>query len=331
VLLPFFSLLNEPAAAPQGVQVTLVPGATGAQIQRALDNLPADGEVVLPAGQYEISRPLLLRHDREALRGSGPDTILRLADDANCPVVVIGPALDNPKVTCTRLRLSNLLIDGNRRNQKTEHWRTADDGSEINNNGVHIWNSTGVTVDHVICCRCRSGGVVTAGVRRLRLNAYRAYDNQFDGLACYQTSESLFSALSLHDNVAAGISVDLDFHGNCISNAVLTANDLGIFMRDSRDNTFKGLTIAKCRHHGIFMAQATVPTAAGWQLAPNTQCTGNTFVNLVVRDCAGRAFQVNDASCSNNVISNATFLRNAQGGLYQPASHPVRLNEVATR
>jgi len=265
------------------------------------------------------------------LRGSGPATILHLADGADCPVVVLGPPMTKTQHPAAHLRLANLRIDGNRKNQKLELWRTAGDGSELNNNGVQIWNVTDAAVEHVVCCHCRSGGLVTAAVRRLQVNDLDSYDNQFDGLACYQTEESRFDGLCLHDNLGAGMSLDLAFNHNFITNAVLAGNDLGLFMRDSRSNSFQGLTISKSHHDGVFMAQAAIPTAKGWQLCPDTQCIGNNFQSLVVNDCGGKAFQVNDASCTNNVIFGASFLRNIQGGLGQPSTNPVSLREVAER
>jgi len=190
---------------------------------------------------------------------------------------------------------------------------------------------TDVAVEHVSCCRCRSGGLVAAEVRRLHVNDFDAYDNQFDGLACYQTEESHFEGLRLHDNLAAGISLDLSFNHNIITNAVLAGNDLGIFMRHSRDNAFKGLTISKSHHHGVFMAQTSAPTVKGWQVSPGTQCIGNNFENLLINDCGGTAFLVNDASCTNNIIFGARFLRNVLGGMSQPVTNPVVLREVALR
>jgi parallel beta-helix repeat protein len=307
--------------------VNLSSNTSGADIQKALDSLPPNGEVVLSTGTYEISQPLMLRHDYETLRGSGLGTVLHLANQAGCPVVILGPPMTEIKHPATHLRLADLLIDGNRQNQKIELWKSAGDGSEFMNNGVQIWNVTDVAVEHVTCRRCRSGGLVTAGVRRFRLNDFDSYDNQFDGLACYQTEESHFGGLNLHDNLAAGISLDLAFNHNFITNAILAGNDLGIFMRDSSNNLFQGLTISKSHHHGVFMAQAAAPTAKGWQLCPGTQCVGNNFENLLVNDCGGKAFQVNDASCVNNVISGGRFLRNILGGLGQPASNPVIVRE----
>jgi len=316
------------AALGSPVILTLSANSSGADIQKALDGLPPNGEVLLGAGKYEISQPLMLRHDYETLRGSGSGTVLHLANGADCPVIILGPPMNELKRPAAHLRLADLFIDGNRKNQKVELWKSAGDGSEFNNNGVQIWNVTDATIDHVTCCRCRSGGLVTAGVRRLQVNDFDSYDNQFDGLACYETEESHFDDLHLHDNLAAGISLDLAFNHNTISGAVLADNDLGVFMRSSSNNSFHGLTISKSRHHGVFMAQSAAPTAKGWRLCPGTQCIGNIFTKLLVNDCGGRGFQVNDASCINNVISGARFLHNILGDLGQPAKNLVLVREM---
>ena len=63
------------------------------------------------------------------------------------------------------------------------------------------------------------------------------------------------------------------------------------------------------------MAQTGGETSEGWKLLKGTECTGNVFDKLVVRDCGGNAFVVNNASCSNNAIRDARFLNNAKGGL----------------
>jgi hypothetical protein len=327
-LLLAFGLAGTTAFAKPPVIVKLSAKASGWDIQKALDGLPPKGEVVLKAGTYNLSQPLRLRHDYQTLRGSGPATILNLADGANCPVVILGPPLSRDRYPVSHLRLANLRIYGNRSNQKVELWRSARDGDEFNNDGVEVWNVTDAVVEHVISCRCRSGGLVSTKARRLLVNDFESYDNQFDGLACYQTTDSRFEGLRLHDNLAAGISLDLAFNHNLITNAFLAGNDLGIFMRYSKDNAFKDLTILRSRHDGIFMAQVAVYTAKGWQLSPGTECIGNDFENLKVSDCGGKAFRVNDASCTNNVISAARFLRNVQGGMIQPVANTVVLRNV---
>ena len=294
------------------------PDAGGAGIQAALDELPAGAEVVLSAGRYVVHQPIMIRKDGQSLRGSGESTVLYLADGANCPVVILGSLSNHAKTPVKGVRLADLCIDGNRKNQAKELWQFLPQGAGVYNNGVYVWGTDDAEVQNVICCHCRSGGlVVTAGARRLTVQDYTAFDNQFDGLACYDTQDCQFALLNLHDNLAAGISLDLNFNHNVIRDAVLTDNDLGIFMRQSSDNVFSKVTIKKSRNHGIFMAEAGVSTATGWRVLPGSECAGNSFKKLSISHCGGSAFRVNDAGCTNNRLFDGQFLDNAHGGLSQ--------------
>jgi hypothetical protein len=79
------------------------------------------------------------------------------------------------------------------------------------------------------------------------------------------------------------------------------------------------------------MAQTGEWSRLGWWLVPATECTGNTFSNLRVVECGGRAFRVNDDSCTNNFINGGQFLDNAQGGLSQPWNNPVIARALTVR
>lgn len=315
--LPVVFIPPFPAPTDGPVVVKLPAGVTGVEVQQALDTLPASGgEVVLPPGRIEVRQPIVLGRDNLTLRGAGEATILHLADGANCPVVMLGEPLNNPTQTIRRLKVAGFFVDGNRAHQQRELWRLAGEGSEIRNNGITVQNVSDSTVENVTTARCRSGGLVTTrNVRRLAVRGLSAFDNEFDGLACYQTRDCLFTGLDLHDNPGAGISLDLDFNHNIVSNAVLTANDLGVFMRASRGNQFFNISIRDSRHYGVFMAQAELPVAGGWKPAPQTECAENSFTNLAAHDCGAAAVRINDPSCTNNVIINSQFEGNAQDGL----------------
>ena len=299
------------------VVLVLPPGVTGDEIQQALDALPErGGEVFLSPGKISIRQPLVLRRDFQTLRGSGAATVLELADEANCPVIIMGEPVNSPKETVKNLRVSDLIIDGNRAHQQRELWKLGGEGSEIRNNGITVQGVSDSVIANVTSARCRSGGLVTTrDVRRLTVRGLDAFDNQFDGLACYQTEDCLFTDLYLHDNPGAGISLDLAFNHNVISNAVLNANDLGVFMRASRNNQFCNVSIRNSHHHGVFMAHTETQTARGWSPAPKTECAQNSFANLIAVNCGGAAFRVNNNSCTNNVITRATFDGNLKGGL----------------
>jgi hypothetical protein len=304
---PVAALASQIAAANPAI-VMLPSGATSAQIQNALDSLPTGGgEVVLPAGKIEVTAPIVLSRDGETLRGAGAETILFLADNADCPVIIMGEPVNQPGQT-VRLRVSDIFIDGNRAHQQRELWRLSGEGSDIRNNGIQVQGVSNSVVENVTCARCRSGGLITTrGVRDLTVKNFSSFDNQFDGLACYQTENCLFADLNLHDNPGAGISLDLAFNHNVISNAVLAANDLGIFMRSSCGNQFENISIRASRHFGVFMAHAETMTTRGWQAAPQTECTHNAFTNLIAMHCGGAAFRVNNTTCTNNVLIGAQF------------------------
>jgi len=270
--------------------------------------------VVLPAGKIAVSQPIILQKDHQTLRGAGEETVLVLSENANCPVIIMGEPVNHPR-QISHLRVSNLFIDGNRLQQQREIWRLEGEGSEIRNNGINAQNVTDSIIENVTCARCCSGGLVTTlDTQWLTVRGLNAYDNQFDGMACFATVNSHFTKLNLHDNLCAGISLDGDCHHNRIDDAALAANDLGIFMRWSHDNEFNDVFIRDSRNFGVFMAQAEEFTAPGWRLLPGTGCTNNLFTNLIANECGGPAFRVNDINCTNNVVIGAQFKDNPHGG-----------------
>jgi len=322
-------LLGPAAMASVRPIVNLPSTTTVEQIQDTLDSMTSGGEVVLAAGTYEVAKPIVLRHDNQTLRGAGAATILRLAAKANCPVIVLGAPKQSITRVTSHLRVADLFIDGNRANQDRELWGSAADGSVLNNNGIDIWSVSDAVVEHVVCCSCRSGGLVAAEAKHIEVRDFTAYDNEFDGLACYYTEDSHFAGLNLHDNLAAGISLDLSFQHNVIENATISGNDLGIFMRDSRDNVFAGVTIESSRNHGVFMAESGIGTEKGWKSDPGTACTNNKFVAPVVSNCGGYGFLINDASCTNNLVSDGRFENDKAGGLFQMAAKAAEAVNLA--
>ena len=290
------------------VVTTLKAGITGTDIQKALNTLTNGGVVILPPGKIKISDPIVLQYNNQTLRGAGPTTILYLANNANCPVIIMGQPVNRPLETITHVCVRDLFIDGNRVHQQRELWRESGEGSEIRNNGITVQNISDSQIENVTSTRCRSGGLVTTlGVRHLTVQNFASFDNEFDGLACYLTTDSTFSGLNLHDNPGAGISLDLAFDHNVITNAVLTSNDLGVFMRDSRSNQFKDISLRNNRDFGVFMAQAFQPVDRGVQPQPDTECSDNYFTNLMAFKNGRADFRVNDISCTNNVIIGAQF------------------------
>src|SRR5262249_6758771 len=166
-----------------------------------------------------------------------------------------------------------------------------------------------VLIERVAVSAARSGGLVAEkGSRRLTIWDFTSSDNFFDGLAAYDTQDSLFSGMHLYGNLSAGISLDIRFNNNVLSDAVITGNGKqGIFMRDSRDNLFQGLQIRNSGEQGIFLAQVDTDTSK--------PAAGNTFSGAVISGSRGAGIQVNDASCVNNLLVASQLFANAGGNV----------------
>jgi hypothetical protein len=312
--------------------VSVKPAAGGEGIQAALDAAPAGGEVVLEAGTYLVRTPIILRKDGQALRGAGRGTILALADEANCPVIIMGSLKNFLTAPTKNLRVSDLSIDGNRTKQAHEVWKFLPEGPGVYNNGIDVWGALDSTIERVVCAHCRSGGFVpAAGTRRLTVRDIEAFDNQFDGIACFQVEDCHFSGLNMHDNLAAGVSLDGGFNNNEFRDLDLANNDIGVFMRQSRSNVFEDVKIRQSHHHGVFMAQTGEQTASGWKLRPGSECAGNVFAGLLISRSGGKAFVIHDAGCVNNTVFGGRFVENAEGDLSEEAADLVALRPISDR
>ncbi len=307
------------------VEVFVHPGDSSA-ILKALHRLPADGgRVILAPGVFEVHEPIILDRDNVELRGSGKLTVLKLADRAACPVIVVGSTTTPIPRIVSKVRVRNLVIDGNRRTQEPECWGGVCDSGGltfIRNNALTIRGAEEIKIEHLVTRNARSGGVVLEKVcRQIYIDDLEATDNHFDGLACYETEDSYFSRLNLHHNQSAGISLDLDFNHNVIKMARLANNgSQGIFMRDSNSNDFRKIEIVENGAQGIFVAQAD-----NFQ---DTRCTNNTFSDLTVMKNVGHGLRVNDLSCVDNVIRNSKFQENDAGNVSQATDAILAMHNV---
>ena len=202
----------------------------------------------------------------------------------------------------------DLMIDGNRANQTSECMGgPCSNEFPLRNNGISLRRCVDCTVQSVTVFGAMSGGLVTElGCRRLMIRDYTSYDNEFDGLAGYETEDSTFSGIHLYGNKAAGISTDIKFNNNKFYDVTITNNkSVGIFMRDSLDNSFTNLHIRDSAQHGIFLAQVNSD--------PTTAAMGNTFTSVVIARSGGMGFLANDASCINNMMVGTQFINNKHG------------------
>jgi hypothetical protein len=96
-----------------------------------------------------------LRRSNQALGGAGAATVLRLTDDADCPVIIMGEPVNQPRRTISHLEAIGLFIDGNRFHQGRELWLGSARGTQIHNNGITVQGVNDSVVKKVACARCR--------------------------------------------------------------------------------------------------------------------------------------------------------------------------------
>lgn len=322
--LAFASILQ--AEPRQVMRVRPSEGSVG--INKALAALgKRGGEVVLEAGTYRITLPIIIRVDNVTLHGAGPATLLRLGDMANCPVLIVGDEASEPRRTVRGVCIADLRIDGNRTQQHGECWNGACDTgalTAIRSSGLVIRRARDILVLRVTTDHCRSGGLVTEKVcRRLLVQDFAASDNEFDGLACYQTEDSQFTGLDLHRNKSAGISTDLDFDHNTFTNLRIFSNGShGIFMRNSSRNTFENVQVKNSGRSGIFVDQVDTGSHTG--------SVGNHFTTVKVTASGGPAFQINAASCKDTMLTHA-LLENNTVGVWEAAPNLVKQEDVVVK
>ncbi len=269
-------------------------------------NDPNVHEVVIPEGSYTANRPIVVNRSGVSLIGKGRVTIT-LADNANSPLLILGN-IETPPAPISDLRVDNLILKGNRDNQSMECWGgpcDSDAFSTIRNNGVTIRGVHRANITNIQTIGMRSGGIVTEKVcSELNIDGWISKDNYFDGFAGYETTNSTFKNLDLSENMGAGISIDIRFHGNTFKNVRMHKNmDVGIFMRDSNNNYFIDLKSYDSGNHAIFLSQVDSDA--------DTVPINNTFENLEVDGAKGDGFHLNDPGVGNRLI-NAKF-RNVRG------------------
>lgn len=295
-----------PGRALAGVQVDAAGGEQA--IHAALAALPPGGGVVeLGPGTFMLTRPIILDRDGLELRGQGRETLLQLAAHANCPLVLIGSIRTPVERVVRRITVRQLAIDGNREKQDFECYGGPCDEralTALRNNGITIRGAEDILVEDVLTRRARSGGVVLEkDCSRVRLNRLESSDNEFDGVAAYESEDCEFTHLNLHHNRSAGFSFDWRFVRNRIADCIASDNgSQGIFMRDSRWNTFERVTLQRNGEQGVFMAETTE--------IPGTACRRNRFFQAVITDNRAQGLRINDGSCESNLLEDSLMQDN---------------------
>ncbi|GJL80397.1 MAG: hypothetical protein DHS20C01_00310 [marine bacterium B5-7] len=294
-----------------------------ADIADAVASLPDQGGTIYirtRADCYPVNRSIHITRSNTALIGEQGATLC-LADFVRQPVVLIGS--DEPYVPesehIANIRISGLIIDGNRDNQGNEPEAESALGKPyLNNNDLSIHGARDVYLNSLILKNARSGGlVISQQSHSIFITNTKFEHNYFDGIAIDGGHAVFLNNFTAAYNGASGVSVDTGSSNLKISDGLIRYNGHnGIFIRQSRESSFSDLSIKDNCHHGVFASHAVDNDV----LVPNSGVSAITFndIDLIRNGMAGFFYgsrREDPYLSTNNVISNTRIGGNIDGAI----------------
>jgi parallel beta-helix repeat protein len=329
---------------------TLSPGA---DVQRALNALPAEHRAVLclRAGEFRLPTYVSVRRDAVTIRGAGPSTVLRLDEGAETPVMVVGddarrvPRRPVSDVTIERLRIVGGGPGG------SEHCRPY---PYITNSAVVVRAGRRIALRRLEVAGCRSACILTEhGSRDVVIEDDDVSGSVWDGISLNRTADARIVGNRIHNNIACGITTE-HLESSLIANNVVTANKThGLYLSDSYHNVVRGNSFVDNVLSGVFVTCAVrdrEPAVLCWKdsMSADNRFESNVFAGnrlafMVGADraanCARPGFVPNrsrgdivsqrvadddpSATCGRCIVRDTATSGPSHGRRSRRATHPV--------
>ncbi|MEM7208220.1 MAG: alpha/beta hydrolase-fold protein [Pseudomonadota bacterium] len=302
------------ASVRRGLTEVYVPDHTE-DVAHAVELLPDSGGTIHIRARedcYPIDRSVHLNRSNLSLIGEQGATLC-LEDGVRQPVILVGSAARSvpEEKHVHNIRIEGLIVDGNRQNQGSdERAEDAEGRPHLKNNAISVHGAQSVYLTRLTLKSARSGGlVVSQRSRGLYVSDTIFFDNHFDGIAIDGGFEVFVNNFKSQANLASGISIDTGSGEIHFSNGLVANNgDNGIFIRDSRQGSFRGLALRDNCTHGVFASHVDEGVAVA-----HSGVRGLVFSGLdVVRN--GRAGFFYGSSNREPVFSAHNLLHNSRFG-----------------
>jgi parallel beta-helix repeat protein len=247
-----------------------LPGAVARVLRRGR---PA--RICLGAGEFRLGRFLLIDHDHVTLRGVGAETVLRLDDGVESPVVVVGdwahriPDHVTSDVTIERLRVVGGGAGGG---------ESLPGHPYLMNSAVVVRAGRRIVLRGLDVSGCRSACLLTEhGTRDVAMEDNRLRGSVWDGISLNSTARARLVGNDVRGNTAAGITAEHLEASVLARNVVADNRTHGIYLSDSHHNTVVDNRFEDNVLAGVFLTCAVhgeAPRVACW---PHSMSAGNVF------------------------------------------------------
>jgi parallel beta-helix repeat protein len=254
--------------------------APGADLQQAIDRLPDDQHpaiLCMKKGEYPLTQLLHIDRDGVQLRGAGAQTVIRMREDVQQPLIVVGDYLNQqPSRRIRDIVIENLRLIGT---TKIEH-EFVPERPYLSNSAVVVRAGDNIRLTGLQVSQCRSACLLseydTSGLTIERSDVSGA---TWDGLSFNRTAKVRVIDNYIHDNVAAGITTEHLEDSEIRSNRLERNGSQGVYLADARRNQFIGNQFTGNKSAGVFLAcsiRYRTPEILCWD---NSMSQDNRFEN----------------------------------------------------
>jgi hypothetical protein len=251
-----------------------IDAASYSSLQAAIDALPPTGGVIrLPAGTFEITRPLRITQEDVLIEGAGTATHIKNINQSGEPAILIeSPQLaENPRATLWRIQLENLRLTGN---EKSGHGILARRIDEIFLHGITVsyHGGDGVRLDNCYedprICDSLFTYNKACGVNLIGCHDIVVVGNQFeenlDALRCADSFNLCMTGNNLDDHLRDGVVIENTYGSVVSGNMIEECNGRAIVLdRDCYGITLSANVIAHEVQGGIDLVDAHGCTVSG--------------------------------------------------------------------
>lgn len=305
-------------------------------LQAAADALPESGGILrIPPGEYELTRPLVIKTGNTQIRGGGPATHIVNKNTDGLPALLIENPRFSGKATpdaerLWRVQISDLRISGN---EKSGAGIQANYVEEIYIHSVTCTRNGGDGIRLYYCYEDprisnnlltynKACGIYLEGCHDIIVSANQLEENQ-DALQCLDSFNLAMSGNNLDDHLGDGVVIENTYGSVVASNMIEECQGWAVVL----DRDCYGITVSANVIAHEFTGGVDLRDAHGCSL------TGNTFTIVKKTGIAVRE-QSAGITISGNNFSDSWIGEDAEGKPLQkrsnePAGGEENPNEAA--